>query len=121
MSIDPYEAGEGVRDGLSGAANPIPRQTPEQSETPAETAADDAALDAAQEQPSGTGDDAAGDAGTANSAGGLAPVEDAGDDGGNSAARGQALGLNEAAGPAEEKDNESPDDRGLTTDVSPSD
>lgn len=33
----------------------------------------------------------------------------------------QAEGVNEAAGPAEEKDHEGDDDRELTTDTSPSD
>ncbi|WP_309070535.1 hypothetical protein [Arthrobacter sp.] len=36
-------------------------------------------------------------------------------------ASGTKLGVNEAAGPAEEKDKETDDERELTTDISPSD
>ena len=46
------------------------------------------------------------------------PTEDQRDD---DEADGSAEGVNEAAGPAEEKDREGEDDRELTTDTSPSD
>ncbi|WP_323959589.1 hypothetical protein GC088_13815 [Arthrobacter sp. JZ12] len=40
---------------------------------------------------------------------------------GSDEASGTKLGVNEAAGPAEEQDKEDDDDRDLTTDISPSD
>jgi hypothetical protein len=106
-------------DGVSQAAQPIPRDIPPGPETP-----EDVDISAIQAAHGGkdTGQDPGAEA--ANSAGGIAPsdnADDTGDIGENSAARGLVLGLNEAAGPADEQDRQEPDERGLTTDISPSD
>lgn len=99
-----------ARDGLS-AGVPVPREPDEPEGAPLSTG--EGSVEAS---PGASG------AGTANSAGGIAYIENAG--------RADAVipgdtpdveGLNTAAGPAEEEDGIEEDDRALTTDISPSD
>jgi len=104
-----------VRDGLS-TADPLPRDGgPGLPEPPGEEAARE---EAAGDMPGGSG----GETEMANSAGGIV-YKDSGDGGGSSSgtAEEEAVGLNEAAGPAAEREAGTPDNRGLATDTSPSD
>jgi hypothetical protein len=99
-----------ARDGL-GTGVPVPRDPDPPGETSSGLA-----------EESVEGPARAADGGTANSAGGIAYVEDPGKpDGTTDRETPDIQGLNTAAGPAEEKDAKEDDDRALTTDISPSD
>ncbi|MHA7263290.1 hypothetical protein ACX80W_08840 [Arthrobacter sp. TMN-37] len=124
MAPESEEPSSPVRDGLTQAANPVPR------ENIAETASDDAGTGGTD---GGGTDDAphsgeGGEPGTTDSAGGIAPrpdrqapgPDDPDSEGGGDGEPEEAPGLNIAAGPAEEADRESGGQE-LPTDISPSD
>jgi hypothetical protein len=101
-----------VRDGLSGVAHPVPR------DGGAGAVESWGGTEGSGHVPGGS----SGEAGVANSAGGIAYRSDD-DAGGRSSgtAEAEAKGLNAAAGPAAAQEAGTPDDRGLATDTSPSD
>lgn len=99
-----------ARDGVS-AGVPVPREPDRREGTSFSTG-----------EGSVVGSSGASSAGTANSAGGMAYIENAGR--ADAATHGDTPdveGLNTAAGPAEDEDTKEDDDRALTTDISPSD
>jgi hypothetical protein len=122
MGSEANLTGGETHDGVSQPAHPIPQDMPPGPETPEDV--DISAIEAAHGGKD-TGQDPGDGTATANSAGGIAEdrnsAEETGTMGDNSAARDTVLGLNEAAGPADEQDRQQPDERGLTTDISPSD
>jgi hypothetical protein len=98
-----------VHDGLS-SAQPIPRDETGPAEPTDE--------EASGTVPGGSG----GEAGMANSAGGIMDKDTVDAQGSSSGtAETEAAGLNAAAGPAADQESGTPDDRGLTTDITPSD
>ncbi|NKX56166.1 hypothetical protein [Arthrobacter mobilis] len=102
-----------VRDGLSGAADPVPRDGEDSQAEPGGGA------EGFGDVPGGSGSEP----GTANSAGGVATRDAGNAEGGSSSgtAEAEARGLNAAAGPAADEEAGTPDNRGLTTDITPSD
>ena len=112
VMIEPTSGDGIVRDGFSGSAVPVPRDPGE--------------VTMSMPDPGGDADivnPAFADGNVANSAGGILFLG-AGSRTDAVAATGKfsgVLGLNRAAGPAEEQDIEEDDDRALTTDISPSD
>jgi hypothetical protein len=122
MGSEANLTGGETHDGVSQTAQPIPRDLPPARETSAQTDASGPGTIPGGAETDGS--EPAANTDTANSAGGIAPsdnADDTGNIGENSAARGLVPGINEAAGPAEEQDRQQPDERGLTTDISPSD
>jgi hypothetical protein len=130
MAHESEEPSSPVRDGLTQSANPLPRERTEQ--TAAGGTGGGAGGDGGTGGSAGSGT-SGGDLPATDSAGGIAyrpdhedpdPGELASGDGSgaaDSAGSAEAPGLNVAAGPAEEADRESADERDLTTDISPSD
>ncbi|NKX50502.1 hypothetical protein HER39_07960 [Arthrobacter deserti] len=109
-NLVPNGAENVVRDGLT-TPEPLPRD----GAGPVEPAGEDGDL------PGGAGS-AGGETGMANSAGGIMYQDDdeaPGSSSGTAAA--EVAGLNAPAGPAADQESGTPDDRGLTTDISPSD
>ena len=112
VMIEPTSGDGIVRDGFSGSAVPVPRDPGEVNMT-----MPDPGGDADVVNPASAGGN------VASSAGGILYL---GTDSRTAtvAATGKfsgVLGLNGAAGPAEEQDIQEHDDRALTTDISPSD
>jgi hypothetical protein len=105
----PEDAENVVRDGLSGVAHPVPR------DGGAGAVASWDGTEGSGQVPGGS----SGEAGIANSAGGVAYRSDGGSSSGTAEA--EAKGLNVAAGPAADQEARTSDDRGLATDTSPSD
>ena len=108
MDSNTEEPSSPARDGLEQAGNHIPRDDVDLVEdpSPADAPAGESAGDAADE-----------DLPAADSAGGITYVPDHEE----TDPAGRAPGLNKATGPAEEKDEQTADERDLTTDISPSD
>jgi hypothetical protein len=97
MAHESEEPSSPVRDGLTQPTNPLPRERTEQT---------------AGDAPDGDGTPEGAASGSANLDFDFGEAPDTPE---------EAPGLNVAAGPAEEADRESTDERELTTDISPSD
>jgi hypothetical protein len=122
MSIDPSSNAGTVHDGLSGTSQPLPRDTGQDEELDAAPDAPEAGSDkAGGGQDSAEGGNVDTDAGQANSAGGVLYAEGDKPSAHREGGEGTVEGYNKAAGPAEELDEASDDERDLTTDISPSD
>jgi hypothetical protein len=122
MSNDPSSNAGTVRDGISGTSQPLPRDAGQDEDLDTATDAPETGSGGAggeQDSPDGGNVDA--EEGQANSAGGVLYAEGDKPAAHREGGEGTVEGYNKAAGPAEELDEASDDERDLTTDISPSD